>query len=335
MREMVLNHVSLRAYDRPTAIKWLKGMVAGMLELVNDGVARDTLRMSQSIYETNSLTNRSSWNDLDEALQGLQGSGAEEEYLFFAQLSTESPLLSEVDQDIKDRDVVLMGRNERRLSPEESLPLSFCADTDAIAVGFPADGWNHDQLTIRFEKMLDDGNIVETPPTIIDNLALAAHARKICIRHQQRQREARRRCRNGVELWEVREQAFPNLVFGPDVGGHIAELGGTDLRMLVDKLAMLDALTAAWRANRAPAPPGWDEAEVKNEGEQVRRMNPELREKRRFRSHRGRPEIFFWHIDFRKDKRIHFRYDDSHAPHKREVEIGYIGDHLPTARFRH
>ena len=335
MREMVLNHTSLRAYDRPTAIKWLKGMVAGMLELVNDGVARDTLRMSQSIYETNSLTNRSSWNDLDEALQGLQGSGAEEEYLFFAQLSTESPLLSEVDQDIKDRDVVLMGRNERRLSPEDSLPLSFCADTDAIAVGFPADGWNHDQLTIRFEKMLDDGNIVETPPTIIDNLALAAHARKICIRHHARQRDARRRCRNGAELWEVRHIAFPNLVFGLDVNSHIAELGGADLRALVDKLAMLDALTAAWRNNRAPAPPGWKEAGVRNEGEQVRRMNPELGEARRFRSCCGPPQLFFWHTDFRRGKRIHFRYDDSNVPHKRKVEIGGIISHLRTARYRH
>ena len=332
MREMVLNHVSLRAYDRPTAIKWLKGMVAGMLELVNDDVARDTLRMSQSIYETNSLTNRSSWNDLDEALQGLQGSGAEEEYLFFAQLSTESPLLSEVDQDIKDRDVVLMGHNERRLSPEDSLPLSFCAATDAIAVGFPADGWNHDQLTIRFEKMLDDGNIVETPPTIIDNLALAAHARSICERHHRRQRDDHRQCRNGVELWEVREQAFPNLVFGRDVKGHIAKLGGTDLQMLVDKLAMLDALTAAWRNNKISAPPGpqgggWDTAGVRNESETVRRT-PKLRDEHRFRSRRGPRELYFLHTDFRDDKRIYLR-----CPRAYEVEIGYIGPHLPTARF--
>ena len=287
MREMVLNHASLQAYYQPTAVQWLKGMAAGMAELVKDGVAQATLRMSRSIYETHCMPGWSLW---DAVLELRKRVPPEERRLIMA-LFSKSRLLSEVDPDIEDR---LRGCyeeidcEEKTLPPEDGEPLLLCAITDWIAVGFPTDGWNRNQLTIRFEEMIDgdDGSTVEVSKTI-DNLALSAHARTICGRHHQRQRDARRRCRNGAELWEVREVAFPNLVFGPDVEGHIAELGGADLGALVDKLTMLDALTAAWRNNRAPAPPGWSEAGVRNEGETVRRMNPELREERRFRSRCG------------------------------------------------
>lgn len=327
MREMVLNHASLRVFNRHTAGDWLKGMTAGMLELVNDGVAQETLIVSQSIYETNSLTNRSLWNDLDEALQELRRDGAQDEHDFIMDLLfNKGRPLSDVGR-LRDCEATT-------LPPEEGKPLVLCAITDGIAVGFPSDGWVRDQLAISFNETLidDDGNIVEKSKTkTIDNLTLHAHARKICERHHRRQRDARRRCRNGAELWEVRHIAFPNLVFGPDVEGHIAELGGTDLRMLKEKLEMLDALTAAWRANRAPAPPGWTVAEVRNESETVRRMNPEFREERRFSSQDDTRQLFFWHIDFRKGKRIHFRFDSS----KREVEIGGIVGHLRTARYRH
>ena len=329
MREMVLNHASLRVFDPHTAVAWLKGMAAGMLVLVNDGVAQETLVMSQSIYETNYLTNRSSWNDLDEVLQGLRRSGARDERDFIMDLLfNKGRSLSDIGR--------LRDCKATTLPPEDGKPLVLCAITDGIAVGFPSDGWERDQLTISFNETLidDDGNIVEKSKTkTIDNLTLRTHARTICRRHHQRQRDARRRCRKGTELWEVREIAFPNLVFGPDVEGHIAKLGGTDLRMLVEKLAMLNVLTAQWRNNRAPAPSGWKVAGVRDESATVKR-DPTLREERRFRPRRGPRQLFFLHTDFRVGKRIHFRYDDSHFPHKREVEIGYIGEKLPTAMFR-
>ena len=53
--------------------------------------------------------------------------------------------------------------------------------------------------------------------------------------------------------------------------------------------------------------------------------DPRLREERRFRSHRGTRELFEWHARFGSSGRIHLRMD----PSSREVEIGYIGPHLP------
>ena len=334
MREMVLNHASLQVFDLYTAVERLKDIAAGMAALVNADVTRAVLRTSRPIHETPRMFGWTLWDALLEWREDVDVP-PEDRRLIMAMFS-KSRTLTDVDPDIKDR---LRGCyeeidcEEKTLPPEDGEPLLLCAITDWIAVGFPTDGWNRDQLTIRFDEMLDgdDGSIVEVPKTIdIDNLALAAHARTICERRRQRQREARRRCRNGAELCEVWHIAFPNLVLGPDAEGHIAEMGGTDLRMLIEKLEMLDALTAAWRNNRAPAPPGWKEAGVRDESETVKRASA-LREERRFRPRRGPRQLFFWHTDFRGDKRIHFRFDSS----KREVEIGYIGPHLPTARFRH
>ena len=321
MREMVLNHASLQAANQYTAVEWLKDIATGMLALVVDGLAQKTLRMSRPAHETPYMLGWSLWDALQELRRGMP---PEERRLIMALFGKSRPL-TDVEPDIRDR---FLGCEATTLPPEDGAPLVLCAITDGIAVGFPSGGWNCDQLTIRFTEMLDDGSIVEASKTI-DNLALSAHARSICRRHLERQRDARRRCRNGAELWEVRQIAFPNLVFGPDVEGHIKKLGGTDLRMLVKKLEMLDALTAAWRNNKIPTPPGgdWDIAGVRDESDTVKN-NPRFREERRFRSRRGSRKLYFLHTDFRVDKRIYFRYDDSHVPHKRKVEIGYVGKHL-------
>ena len=308
MREMVLNHASLQAPNRYTAVEWLKGMVAGMVVLAKEDVVQKTLWMSRSEYETRFMPEWSLWDAFHELQRG--GARYEHERRFIIELlDKRSRPLSEIDRDIGRCEVVGAGGEAIMLSLKDSVPLRFCADSNAIAVGYPFDMWDCDQITVNGEV-----------PKIIDNLTRSAHARSISERH----RPDPPQCKDGAELWENREKVFPNLVFGPEVEGHIAKLGGADLRMLVEKLAMLDALTDSWRNNRAPAPPGWDEAGVRNESETVRRTNPELREARRFRSQDGTRQLFFWHIDFRGDKRIHFRFD----PHKREVEIGYIGPHL-------
>ena len=50
-----------------------------------------------------------------------------------------------------------------------------------------------------------------------------------------------------------------------------------------------------------------------------------LREARRFRSSRGTRELFEWHARFGGNGRIHLRIDST----TREIEVGYIGHHLP------
>ena len=210
MREMVLNHVSLRHPNRHTAEEWLTGMAAGMLELHKNGVVETTLRMSQM----------PSW-PLFDVCQALP----QDKCVFIMDLFDKSRLLSGVDDDINGCEVV-GGRGEARmLSPKDGVPLNFCVDTNAIAVGFPSGIWDCDQITVN-------GETTKT----IDNLTRSAHARSICERH----RAALAQPKNFAELGETRGDRFPHLKFGLDVKHHLARLDTAVLQTVIKRLASLD-----------------------------------------------------------------------------------------------
>ena len=292
MHEMVLNHTSLRHPDRHTAVEWLTGMAAGILELHKNGVVEPTLSMSQM----------PGW-PLFDVCQALP----QDKCVFIMELFDKSRLLSGVDEDTKGCEVVGGEGEAQMLSPQDSVPLIFCANTNAIAVGFPYGIWDCDQITVN-------GEAAKT----IDNLTRCAHARTIYERH----RAGLPQPQNGAELWEIREKRFPNLKFGRDVERNLTVLGGAALQTAVNRLESLSALAAAWRNDGGPSPSQWDG--VRDESKSVKNT-PRLSDKRLFRSQDGTRQLFYLHTDFRGGKRIHLRSD----PSKREVEIGYIGPHLP------
>lgn len=313
MREMVLNHASLASPDRHTAVGWLKDVTVGMAMLVEDKIAERSLRMRQSLWETLCLPNWSLWDALQEL---KKGGTARDEVAFFYGLASKIPLLSDVDRDIADR---FRGCEAEILPPEDGEPLVLCAITDGIAVGFPsASIWDRDQLTIRFIEMLPDESIGEASESI-DNLTRSAHAQPICRRHRA---ELRHQFTDFKSLWKNKEQAFPNLIFGPDVERQLERLNTGDLQVVVKCLVSLDESAGEWRVTGG-AMPSWTR-KVTPESQSV--MNDSrLREERRFRAHRDTRELFEWHARFGSSGRIHLRFD----PSSREVEIGYIGPHLP------
>lgn len=308
MREMVLNHASLGSPDQHTAVGWLKEVTVGMTMLVRDEIAEPTLRMRQSHAEILCLSNWSLWD----ALQELRKGGARDEHLFFARLTSKVPLLCDIDHEVADR---FRACEATTLPPEDGEPLVLCAITDDIAVGFPsAPVWDCDQLTIHFDELLPDGSIGEASE-IIDNLTRSAHVQPICERHRAGLRD---QFTTAAALWNGKEQAFPNLIFGPEVEGHLSSLN--DLQVVVKRLASLNESASEWRGGPMPT---W-KSKVTPESQSVM-DDPRLREARRFRSHRGTRELFEWHARFGSGGRIHLRFD----PSSLEVEIGYIGLHLP------
>ena len=311
MREMVLNHASLASSDRHTAVEWLKDMTVGMAQLVDENIAESYLRSSQSLYETFCLSDWSLWDGILE----LQRGGARDEFLFLVRLSTKVPLLSDVGQDVADR---FRSCEAKTLLPKDGEPLVLCAITDGIAVGFPSDPvWDRDNVTVSFNELLPDENIGEASETI-DNLTRSAHALPICERH----RADLRQFANSAALWEGREEAFPNLVFGPDVEHNLTTLDSGKLSIVVKRLASLDESAREW-PDTGGTMPSW-KCNVTSESQSVRN-NPHLLRFRQFKSHHGTQELFEWHARFGSSGRIHLRFD----PGSYEVEIGYIGPHLP------
>ena len=310
MREMVLNHASFTAQDRYATTGCLKDIAVGIAQLCRGGVVQAVLRTCQPVQEILCLPGYS----LFEAFQDLRGVGAQEEYRFLMRLVTKVPLLTEVGEDVKCR---FHACEARTLPPEDGKPLLLCALTDWVAVGFPSDPWDLDRITVSFDELLPDESIVEAAEEI-DNLTRAAHAPPIRKRH-------RARLRAGLDchtLWENRHTAFPKLVFAPRVKTYLTLLQPAFFHTIVTRLTALNAAAEEWQNVEGPAP-AWT-CHVTDESDTVKK-NPALREARQFTSHHGTSELFMWHARFGNCGRIHLRFD----AHSKEVEIGYIGSHLP------
>ena len=315
MREMVLNHASVVADDRPTAVNWLRGITGGMSELVRVGVAASVLRMSRPEYEMRCVGD---WTLFD-AYQELRQQGERDAYLFLVRLGSKVPILDDVGADLVDR---FRRCEERELPSSDGEPLVLCAVTDWVAVGFPSEpSWDRDSVVVSFDELMPDGSIQETSEAI-DNLSRLTHAVPICERHRERVLDGLRDFRDTAKMWETRGDAFPHLIFGPDVERQLTVLNHGDLGTVVKKLVGLDRSAREWRTAGGPLPE-W-ESLVTNESTSVRN-NRSLLEERRFRSVDGNRHLYTWHARFGSSGRIHLRF----VAESRTVEVGYIGPHLP------
>lgn len=290
---------------------WCRDAAHGMAQLVLQHVVDNSLRMARSLHEIECLPGYS----LGRAVQSLQEFGHRDEYLFFVKLVTKFPLLAELQEELVER---FRGCQGRTLSGIDGTPLVLCAITDGISVGLPSEPlWDDDHVAVDFQEILADGTIEDVSEEV-DQLSRSLHARSI------RERDLSR-IQAGVDpsnLWENRGSMFPDLTFGPRVEDdlkRIAGLTGTVLR----KLAALDQSAREWRENGGPAPV-W-RTYVSPEPPQ-KMSNTKFRNSRTFRSHRGSQEVFEWHARYGDHGRIHLRFD----PDEHEVEVGYIGPHLPV-----
>ena len=312
MREMVLNHASVLVpgSNHYEISAWLRELAEGMRRLVEAEVVRKSLRTAHALYDTQCLPGYS----LFDAYLKLQNGGFREEFRLLMGLTDKQPLLMEVGPDVKDR---FLACEEQMLPAGDGEPLVLCAILDGIAIGFPSEPvWDHDRIAVHFKELLPDESL-ERASEDIDQLTRAEHAGPICARHRDRLLTGS----DPTTLWENRGAVLPNLVFGPDVQNNLGEFAHL-LSTIVGKLAALDASARDWLDCRGPAP-AW-KTKVTPESQAVM-TNPALREARRFRSHRGTQELFAWHARFGSNGRIHLRFD----PATHEVEIGYIGSHLP------
>lgn len=312
MREMILNHASLFApdSDRHSISTWLKDVAVGMSQLVSEGVVHASLRTAKHPSDTLCLADYTYFD----ACIDLQRSNHRDEYVFLMRMASKYPLLDDVGEEVRDR---FLGCQELKLADKDGEPLVLCAINDGIAVGFPSTPtWDSDRLTVEFEELLA-GETIGQASEEIDQLTRAGHAYGICDRHRDRIRVPN----DPKTLWEERRELFPGLIFGPGVQDNLRTCANR-LSTVAAKLLDLDRSAQEWRVAGGPAP-SW-RTKVTPESEGLKRF-PKLLAARRFQSHIGSRELFEWHARFGSGGRIHLRFD----PRSREVEVGYIGNHLP------
>ena len=307
MRQMVLNHASVHptGSSREAVADWLVDLSIGMAKLVDDRVVESQLRTEKEPYQTPCLADYS----LFDAFLGLRQAGYLEQYRFLLNLATKAPLLRDVPADVADR---FLGCEGVSVPPREGEPLVLCAITNWVVVGFPsAPSWDQDRLTVQFNELLPNETVIEAWQEV-DNLTRSRHAIPISQRHSEKLALGS----DPTTLWENRQTCFPHILFGPNVEGDIkthARLFDT----LVGKLIDINRAAAEWKGGPAP---NW-RTRVTDESN----LAPRYLNMRRFASCHGTQELFTWHARAGNGYRIHLRFDAG----RREVEIGYIGPHLP------
>ena len=324
MRQFVLNHASLVAERQADVVPLLRDVVGGMTMLLNKNVANPILRMyseNPQIQCPASLSlNDLIWSDALKKERDLR--------YFLIGVISKTSLLDNLEENYKDRFIGCeylsssssVGRSIS-LTPDEGAPLVLCAVTDWIATGFATNDWDCEQIVVHFSELQDDSSI-ENVSELVDNLTRDSHASFIIRTHYSKIQSALSK----DTFWDSKYSAFPSLKFGHDVKKHISNLQVRDLSPLIKKLASLDQSCEQWKNEDLDFPKF--NCKVSKESESVRN-SPNLYNLRVFASSDGSQKFFEWHARFGSSGRIHFRILED----IKNIEIGYVGPHLPTRKF--
>jgi hypothetical protein len=150
MREMILNHASVKSPDLEIATSFLREIVIGIAELVRAKHCSPVILSHHPLYEI-MVTEGLSVSDV---LHQLKEEGFKDEYIFFLRLNNKAPFIDELEYDIRNR---LLGCQAIDLSIDDGAPLILCAQTDAVEIGFPSDAlWDQDRVVIHWEEIQSD-----------------------------------------------------------------------------------------------------------------------------------------------------------------------------------
>ncbi len=137
----------------------------------------------------------------------------------------------------------------------------------------------------------------------------------------------RREVFNGAMLWDKREDLFPNLQFCDSVKYQLQKLRTGDIMLnpVEKRLSDLQKYAASWLNGAFDS----DKVACKATLESEATLN-QYAQKRTFTCPDGQNRVFSWHIRLTPSAwRIHF-----YPSQVGQIIIGYIGRHLPTAKFK-
>lgn len=220
---------------------------------------------------------------------------------------------------VKDRFYLSEFHVEDRDAP--GLGLAFLLGTAAVSLP-SEERWRRVRIRLRYTWLENDGTERRRDVVAI-NVAEEARVDSAIDEMSNQAREAL--TASPALLADRKETCFPHLSFGLDVDDQLVLVPVDMLHRIVAKLIVLDDAVRGWRRDAAESP-----ALPKIHSESGPTMQ-RYGDRRVFRSAGGANETFKLHAMVGDRHRIHLRIDR----HDRSVEIGYIGEHLPTVKFPH
>ena len=322
MSDYVLNSASVaEPYEEVEDARTdLAALLRALALLDSDSALLPSLRLNtdpwvQVLVRLNSSTTIS----LGELAHSFYGSSDHDLASFFDSLNRSIP--SEHGLDEVSVNAIL------RLTPEQPAPdyeLTFdsvlASGLDGIicaALNFTLIGLLRCELW-KFDRM---GFTSGSEVFLFDHVAEPSHAAAISARRLDA-------LRSGLTIpsfWSLRTRVFPNLTFGLDVQGQMKKIDTRCLSLIFIRLAELNQRTKIWRDSNSEAfPDGLSEIK----GETTRTMK-RYGEDRVFRGQDGIKRTYEDHIWIDRGNRIHLILNRE----SKNVEVGYIGHHLPTMEY--
>lgn len=238
--------------------------------------------------------------------------------IYFRTISTK---LDDLDtgEAVKDRFYLSEFHVGNRSAP--GLGLAFLLGTAAVSLP-SEERWRRVRIRLRYTWLENDGTERRRDVVAIN----VADRGQVDSAIDEMSNQARAALTASPALLADRKRAcFPHLDFGPDVDDQLARVPVEMLHRIIAKLIVLDDAVRRWRRDAAEAPVL---PKVHSESEPTMQQ---YGDRRVFRSASGAIETFRLHAMVGGRRRIHLRIDRR----DRSVEIGYIGEHLPTVTFPH
>ena len=315
--EMVLNELSLRttAPDILTARQWMSEFINTLSKATSNGVKR-VLRTSDEI---NSIELAPSypvarWRNDKEV--------DKEEKRFFIALTTKAPFWTDVAEEIKDE----FDLSEVRYQGKEAKGLGFALIIDALAVSLKSKArWNCNRLELEVRRIDENDELIDEQVEITH----ASHKSHVQEHADWIKNRIRTGVRDGVELWNNREDLFPNLEFCESVSKQVQSIrkGQIELNPVVKALFELQKCCKTW--NTGSFSFEGSPIEVSPESKQTL-QNKKYKQQREFVCPDGVKRLFDLHVKLRFcNWRIYFCSKEDPG----KVIIGYVGPHLSTDKY--
>ena len=207
-----------------------------------------------------------------------------------------------------------------------SVGCAFAIEHCHILLSLPTNKFWETKVISGEYSLLDEFNKIQTSEQCIGNVWTRLSQEEIVSTYRK---EIFSDITSGQDLWEKREQLYPNLIFCDNVKKQLFDDSEKyHINAVMKKLDRFQEYFSNCSSTYNPKDLGMG---ARTESETVK-SDPALKNLRLFKLPDGKEEYFFDHVGFSgkySSNRIHFFPD---APNKK-CYIGYIGKHLKTDKF--
>lgn len=318
--DLILNELSLRnlASNEQTAQQLMSEFVKTIKAIKAQGV-KVNLRTKDNLYTIIIAPNypiRRWLNNTDEL-----------ERVFIKTLATKTPFSSDIAnsqiQDIENN----ASLSEFNYQGEVAVGLGIAYVLNTIAISFLSEEcWDCSRLELEYRWLNKNEELVSEIVEAI-HASRSSHVQEHIDFIQQIKERIREGVDDGVELWQRREELFPNLEFCETVKKQLENIrtGQLELQPVVNTLSEMQKCCENWNEGYF----NLEKYPVEESGESRVTLD-RYAEERTFLCLDGQERLFERHIKLRFcNWRIHF-----FAEKPGKVIIGYVGRHLTTVKYR-